>query len=212
MPAPNLDPLQAAPLTDAGITAFGAVSSGLPRLGEGTTAVVVGVGGLGHVAVQLLDVLAGCRIVAVDPSKRARALAASLGADVVLDPSASDAVEAVRTLCNGAGADVVLDFVASDHTLPAAAGMLARGGELVIVGVGSAVLPVGVGAVPLGATVRTQYWGTRQDLDSVLTLARTGQLQVTVTPFPLEEVIDAYDRLAAGTVEGRAVVVPGGVW
>lgn len=209
---PDLDPLQAAPLTDAGVTAYGAVLCVEHKLVPDSTAVVLGAGGLGHLAVQILKALTDCRIVAVDSSKHARALASSLGADVVVDPTATDVDEAVRTLTRGAGADVVLDFVASDSTLTSSARMLARGGDLVIVGVGTATLPVGVGSVPLGASVRTQYWGTLRDLHGVLSLARAEKVRVALTPFALDDALVAYERLAAGTVEGRAVVVPGGVW
>jgi propanol-preferring alcohol dehydrogenase len=209
VPAPGLDPLQAAVLTDAGVTAYGAVQRVLAHLPADSTAVVVGVGGLGHVAVQVLSALSGCRIVAVDPSEHARALASSLGVDMVLDPSTTDIEQEVRTLTEGAGADAVLDFVASTATLPSAVRMLARGGDLVIVGVGTATVPVGVGAVPLGATVHTQYWGTWQDLDGVMSLARAGRLVVAVTPFALDDVLVAYERLRTGGLHGRAVAVPG---
>jgi len=211
VPSPDLDPLQAAPLTDAGVTAYGAVQRAVHKLSPGATAAVVGVGGLGHLAVQLLKALAGCRVVAVDTSRQARGLAASLGADLVLDPTVSDVEEEVRTYTHAAGADVVLDFVASERTLSSSAQMLARGGDLVIVGVGTATLPVAVRTVPLGATVHTQYWGTRHDLDGVLSLARAGELWVAITPFALDDALVAYDLLRAGSVEGRAVAVPGGV-
>jgi propanol-preferring alcohol dehydrogenase len=210
--AHGLDPLQAAPLTDAGVTAFGAVKRVAPNLPEDSTAVVVGIGGLGHLAVQVLQELTDCRIVAVDPSPHARALASSLGADVVLDPSAADTGVEVRALTDGAGATAVLDFVASERTLVDSVRMLAPGGDLVIVGVGTATLPVAVGSVPLGATVHTHYWGTRKDLDGILSLARSGKVQVAVTPFALDDVLTGYDQLRAGRLEGRAVAVPGGVW
>jgi propanol-preferring alcohol dehydrogenase len=210
VPAPGLDPLQAAPLTDAGVTAYSAVQRGIGKLSAEATAVVIGVGGLGHLALQILRALTNCRVVAVDTSPSARALAASLGADLVLDPAVSDVEATVRLLTGGAGADVVLDFVASGRTLPLSARVLARGGDLVIVGVGTETLPVGVGAVPLGATVHTPYWGTRPDLDAVLSLAKAGALRVAVTPFALDDVLAAYDQLRKGSVEGRAVAVPGG--
>jgi propanol-preferring alcohol dehydrogenase len=171
---------------------------------------VIGVGGLGHLAVQVLRALAPVRVVAVDTSERARDLAEDVGADLVLDPARDDVAEIVRGLTGGAGADVVLDFVAGAATLPVAAAALARGGELAVVGVGAATLPVSVPTVPLGATVRIPYWGTRGDLRAVLDLARTGRLVVHTTPFELEAVHEAWDLMASGGLVGRAVVDLGG--
>jgi len=208
VPIGDLDPVQAAPLTDAGLTTYHAVRQALPALPAGGTAVVVGIGGLGHLAVQLLRVLANCTVIAVDTSETARELAARLGADIVLDPATAAPAEQVRELTGGSGVDVVIDLVATTGTLSASASMLRPGGELVILGVGSGVLPVAVGRIPLGCTVRTPFWGTLPDLRNVLELARAGQLLSTVQTFRLDQAITAYDRLRHGEVLGRAVVTP----
>jgi alcohol dehydrogenase, propanol-preferring len=85
VPIGDLDPVRAAPLTDAALTSYHAIKPELPRLRPGSSVVVIGVGGLGHVAVQLLHRLSPARIVAVDPREAARALALHAGADVALD-------------------------------------------------------------------------------------------------------------------------------
>jgi propanol-preferring alcohol dehydrogenase len=85
VPAAGLDPVRAAPLTDAALTPYHAIRAALPRLRPGTTALVIGVGGLGHAAVQLLRVLTWTRIVAIDRRPAALALATAAGADEALD-------------------------------------------------------------------------------------------------------------------------------
>ena len=82
VPIGDLDPVAAAPLADAGLTPYHAVKRALRDLRPGSTAVVIGVGGLGHVAVQLLRALSGCRIVAVDRREDALDVALDAGADV----------------------------------------------------------------------------------------------------------------------------------
>lgn len=206
--ADGLDAAQAAPLPDAGATSLHAVRSVQPALSPGSTAVVVGAGGLGHVALQLLNTLTAARVVAVDTSPAARALAAELGAHEVLDPAAADAADRVRALTRGQGAEVVLDFVASAATLPAARSMLTSGGRLVLVGVGTETLDVAVTTMPLGAVVHTPYWAARQDLVDVVALAREGRLQIRTREWPLSEVTAAYAALADGAVTGRPVVRP----
>lgn len=207
VPLGGLDPVSAAPLTDAGLTSYHAVRSALPGLPPDGTVLVIGIGGLGHVAVQILRALSAARIVAVDLAADKLDLALRCGADSAL--FGDDTVpEQVRELTGGVGADVVLDFVATDATLRTAAHSLRPGGEISVVGVGSGRLPVAVNLVPLGATVRTPYWGTRSDLVDVLGLARAGRITVEVEEYPLEEAPLAYERLERGQVRGRAVVTP----
>ncbi|WP_181311729.1 alcohol dehydrogenase catalytic domain-containing protein [Nocardioides campestrisoli] len=209
VPAHGIAPEQAAPLTDAGLTAYNAVRLSRDAMVEGSTVLVLGIGGLGHLALQLVKHLTPARVVAVDVSAAARDLAAGLGADVVLDPATMPVAEGVRALTDGDGADVVLDFVASGDTLPAAVRSLAPGGELSVVGVGAAAVPVAVKTMPLGSTVRTPYWGPRGDLEEVLALSRQGVLAVHTTSFALEEAERAYELMRTGGLVGRAVVVPG---
>lgn len=210
VPIGDLDPVQAAPLTDAGLTSYHAIRSALPSLPADGTVVVIGVGGLGHLTVQLLQLMSECRVIAVDTSPEARLLALKMGAYVVLDPREQAVDVVVGQLSSGNGADVVLDFVATDETLQSAAATLRPGGELVIVGVGGGHLPVAVGLLPLGATVRTPYWGTLPDLYDVVALAQGGHLVTAVETFSLDEAVTAYARLRAGDVTGRAVVLPQG--
>src|SRR4051794_28475262 len=108
---PSTRPQDVAALADAGITAYHAVRKAIPLLPPGTTCVVIGAGGLGHIGVQCLAALTAARIIVVDRNPDALKLAEQLGADHAIVADGGH-VAAVRELTDGRGADVVLDFVA----------------------------------------------------------------------------------------------------
>jgi alcohol dehydrogenase, propanol-preferring len=208
VPLPDgLDPVAAAPLTDAGLTPYHAVRRSQAKLGPVSTAVVIGVGGPGHLAVQVLKATTAARVVAVDPRDSARAAALRGGADLAVAPG-PDAVAEIRELTGGLGADVVLDHVGSDDTLAMAAALVRTLGDLTIVGIGGGTLGVSFFSLPYEASVQTTYWGNRQELVEVLDLGARGLLHAETTLYTLEDAPRAYADLAHGTVTGRAVVVP----
>ena len=207
VPLGDLDPVAAAPLTDAALTPYHAIKRALAQVEPGATAVVIGVGGLGHVAVQVLRALSGMRIVAIDVRAEALALALDAGADVVLP--AGDAVEAeLRAALGPAGAGLVLDCVGSDATLALAGGAVAPGGHLAIVGLAGGTLPLRRGGVAMEASVVISNWGTRAELAEVVALARDGRIHVEVERVGLSDVVAAYTRLERGEVRGRLVATP----
>ncbi len=209
VPLPDgLDPVHAAPLTDAGLTPYHAIRRSLPKLLPDTTAVVIGAGGLGHVGVQILKAVCSARVVVVDPREIARKQAEQHGADLTLAPG-DDTVQAIRDATpGGRGADVVLDFVGSDQTLATAAGAARQMADITVVGIAGGTLPVSFFGVPYEASVQTTYWGTRTELVEVLDLAARGVVTPEIEEFSLEDAVMAYDRLRAGDIAGRAVVVP----
>ena len=208
VPLPDgLDPLHAAPLTDAGLTPYHAVRRSWGKLTPGSTVAVIGVGGLGHLGVQVLRATTAARIIAVDSRESARDLAKRSGADVVLAPG-EQLVSEIREATGGLGADVVLDFVGSDDTLRTATAVARQLSDITIVGLGGGTLPVSFFSVPYEATVQSTYWGNRSELVEVLDLASRGLLKAEVRPFGLDEAVTAYELLEGGSIEGRAVVVP----
>lgn len=206
---PGLDPVRAAPLTDAGLTPYHAVRRSWAKLTPNATAVVIGVGGLGHMAVQILRATTAARVIAVDTRPEALAMALHMGADRAVD-SGEGAPGEIRAATGGVGADVVLDFVGSDDTMRTAAASVRSLGDLTLVGIGGGSYPVGFFTLPYEASVQSVYWGTRSELVEVLELGARGLLRPEITEYPLERAADAYRDLAAGTVSGRAVVVPAG--
>ncbi|MFJ6250047.1 MULTISPECIES: NAD(P)-dependent alcohol dehydrogenase [unclassified Streptomyces] len=209
VPLGGLDPVRAAPLTDAGLTPYHAVKRSLPKLVPGSTAVVIGTGGLGHVAVQLLRAMTAARVVALDVTEEKLALARAVGAHEAVISDASAAAK-VRELTGGRGAEVVLDFVGAAPTVTSAGAMAAVEGDVTIVGLGGGALPVGFGSPAYEVSVASPYWGTRAELIEVLDLARAGSVDVHVETYTLDEAPKAYERLHEGRVAGRAVILPNG--
>jgi propanol-preferring alcohol dehydrogenase len=208
VPLPDgLDPVLAAPLTDAGLTPYHAVRRSLGKLVPGTTAVVIGVGGLGHLAVQILRAVSAARVVAVDPRPEARALAVDGGADLAVAPG-PEATGAVRAATGGVGAELVLDLVGTDESLAFGISVARPLGDLTIVGLGGGILPVSAFSVPFEVSVQTTYWGSRPELVEVLDLGTRGLLRPVVHRHTLDEAPAVYEAMAAGKLEGRAVVVP----
>jgi len=209
VPIGDLDVAQAAPLTDAGLTPYHAIALTRRSLRPSSTCVVIGVGGLGHMAVQILSATTAARIIAVDVRPEALDLARQMGAQHTV-PSGSDAVPAIRDLVGPppGGADVVLDFVGAQATLDLARAVVTTGGDIAIVGLAGGSLAVGFGAVPFETRVVVPFWGTRAELVEVIALARAGRIRAHVDRFPLGDAKLAYDRLRAGQLNGRAVVIP----
>lgn len=207
VPIGDMDPVKAVPLTDAGLTPYHAVKRALPKLGAGTTAVVIGVGGLGHLGVQMIKQLSGAAVVALDIAQDKLDLARSLGADHVLTSDAA-AADAVRELTGGRGADVVIDFVGAQPTVEIAMKAVGIDGKVTIVGVGPGVAGVGFFTVPFGVDVGTTYWGSRRELMEVVAMAERGQLDIHTEAFGLDQAPQAYERMHEGSLLGRAVVVP----
>ncbi|WP_327580302.1 NAD(P)-dependent alcohol dehydrogenase [Streptomyces sp. NBC_00145] len=207
VPLGALDPVQAVPLTDAGLTPYHAIKRSLPKLVPGSTAVVIGTGGLGHVAIQLLRALSPAWVIALDVNEEKLALAREVGAhEAILSDAESVAV--VRELTGGKGAEAVFDFVGATPTVATAGGCVAVEGDVTIVGLGGGTLAVGFGTTPYEASVTAPYWGSRSELMEVLDLARSGVVSVHVETYGIDDAPTAYQRLHDGTVRGRAVILP----
>jgi len=206
VPLQGIDPAIASPLTDAGLTPYHAVRHALPRLHPGATAVVIGVGGLGHFGIQFIRELSSARIVAVDIDEAKRDLALELGATVALDPSSDDVAGVAHA--DGEGAMAVFDFVGSDATLAMSAACVGRQGVVLLVGLAGGVLPYSFMGMPGESVVMGSTWGTRNELEDVIALAAADRLSFHVEQHPLSDINDVFRRLEAGEIIGRAVLVP----
>ena len=199
----GVEPAEVAPHADAGITAYHAVKKLLPRLAPGTTSVVIGVGGVGHIALQLLKALGGGAVIGVDTDERRRTLAKELGADEVL----ADAAD-VREATNGRGADVVLDLVATDATHAGGLEMLARGGLYSTIGYGGTITVPSVAMVVGETAIAGNLVGSWIDLWELLQLHGRGDVTLRTETHPLDAVNDVLGALREGEITGRAVLVP----
>lgn len=211
-PLGGLDPVPAAPLADAGLTSMHAINGARHRLGPGATAVVIGIGGLGQMAVQILGATTAAGIVAIDIDPAKLTAAQAVGAIAL--PGDASAGQAVLDLTSGYGADAVFDFVGAQHTVDLACRIIAPDGVLRFVGLGGGSLTYAANSdasvLPWGVEVRRSFGGTRTDQRQVLDLARAGALSIPVQTYTLDTVHQAFADLEAGRVAGRAVIVPSG--
>ena len=205
----NLDPVAAGPLTDAGATSYHAVRRALHRIRPGGTAVVIGAGGLGSFAVQHLLALTAARVVAIDPVAERLAYATELGAHVTMEGVTPGTAADVLAL-TGDGADAVFDFVGIGPTILAGLRSTRRGGAFALIGAGMGQLTdVSLyDVLPKDGEVFTFQASTIADTLDVIALADSGRIRVDVDLFPLDRVAEAYEAMEAGTLRGRAVVVP----
>jgi NAD+-dependent secondary alcohol dehydrogenase Adh1 len=203
----STQPKDVAALADAGITAYHAVRKVVPLLYPGTTAVVIGAGGLGHIGIQCLAALTATTIVVVDRNPDALELAASLGADstVVAD---GGQVDAVKDLTGGNGADVVLDFVAEQGAENEGFAMTAAGGSYSVIGYGGELHIPTLDVISTERNVIGNIVGTYNELAELMVLAQSGKVTLHTRTYPLDAAVDALADLDAGKVRGRAILVP----
>lgn len=200
LPLPaGTDPTAYAPLTDAGLAAYRACAR--PDLRPGDTAVVIGAGGLGHLAVQVLKAVSPARVVAVDPRPSARELALECGADAAVAPGEMDGALPEK-------AAAVLDFVGSDDAIAAGLGMLRSGGHFLAVGVGGSLTLSVADLITSEYRIEGIYVGSYPELLEVTALAQAGLVVPRITCYPLAEADRALTDLADGEITGRAVLVP----
>jgi NAD+-dependent secondary alcohol dehydrogenase Adh1 len=204
---PATRPQDVAALADAGITAYHAVRKAVPLLQAGTTAVVIGAGGLGHIGIQCLAALTAATIVVVDRNPDALKLAEQLGADqaVVAD---GRQVAVVSDMTGGRGADVVLDFVAEQGAEADGWQMTAAGGSYFVIGYGGTLHIPTLDIISTERNVIGNIVGTYNDLAELMALAHAGKVTLHTRTYPLGAAADALADLDAGRVRGRAILIP----
>ena len=204
---PATRPQDVAALADAGITAYHAVRKAIPLLYPGTTCVLIGAGGLGHIGIQCLAALTATRIVVVDRNKDALALAEKLGAQhaVVAD---GNQVAAVQELTDGNGADVVLDFVAEQGAEQDGFAMTRAGGSYYVIGYGGKLEVPTLDIISTERNIVGNIVGTYNELAELMVLAQTGKVTLHTSTYPLDAAAEALADLDAGKVRGRAILVP----
>jgi propanol-preferring alcohol dehydrogenase len=207
IPLQTLDPVRVGPLTDAGATPYHAVKKVLPKLVPGSTAVVIGAGGLGGYAVQYLRRLTAAQVIAVDLLEARREQVLELGASAALASDGST-VEEVRRLTGGAGAAAVLDFVGSDATMAMALACGQPMGSIGIVGAGGGTARVAWDTAPLECEVFIPMGAPIAEVREVIAMAEAGELRMDTELFPFERTAEAYELFRSGELSGRAVVMP----
>lgn len=203
VPVLGLDPMTCVPLADAGLTAYTAATSSPEMLNEGGSALVIGAGGLGLSAIQILKSL-GCGFVAVsDIREEALAAAEVCGADYLLD--GSDFPGNVGSAAPE-GFELVIDMVGTERSAAQAVEVLAPGGHLCVVGMTGESIAAGNLVGPRGYSISFPSWGSLGDLREVVKIARRGEISMPVSEYRFDEVAQAYEHMRSGSLVGRAVV------
>jgi propanol-preferring alcohol dehydrogenase len=197
----GIDPLDAAPLTCAGLTTYKAVK--VAKVGPSDVVAVFGVGGLGHMAVQYARI-AGGTVVAIDIHKEKLDMARELGATHTINAAIDDPGIILREL---GGADAAIVTAVTTEPFEQAFAGMRRGGRMVMVGLpadNAITLPI-FQTVLNGITVAGSIVGTRLDLAEVFELHAAGKTRVVRTTRCLDEVNEAMKAVEAGDIDARVV-------
>src|ERR1700752_5234276 len=206
--APTLEPKDIAALADAGLTAIHAVKKAVPGLEPGTTAVVIGAGGLGHIGIQCLKAMTSAQVIVVDPSEKALALAGELGADHTVKVDGSHG-ETVKDLTDGFGAEAIIDFVGEKGAIEDGIAMVRDGGFYYVIGYGENINIPTIDVISREISFIGNLVGTYTDLEELMTLTAQGQVSLHTTTYPLDAINDAMSDLDGGRLQGRGILIPG---
>jgi len=204
----DVDPVDIAPHADAGITAYHAAKKAVDDLNPGDHAVVIGVGGLGHIGVQCLDAMSAATVTAVDLKDEALELAEGLGVDHTVNPSDDDVREFVDGVSDGAGAEQVLDFVGADVTTGYAPDITAAGGDHHIIGYGGHVHEPSQALVNGEFSFVGNIVGRFAELQELVALVDKGEVDLHTSEYDLGDINTVAEQLEHGEIEGRAVIRP----
>ena len=209
--AEGIEPARAAPLGCAGITALSSIRK--CQLGPQDLVVLIGAGGVGTTALQIVKKTTHARVAVADIDDARLERASQLGADYLLNTAKTDVKELqlqVKQANAGRAADAVVDYVGTPRTATLGLRLLGHEGRLVLVGLvgGAMSLPLPVLPV-LGIELLGNFTGTLGQLNEMVELARQGTVVPVVSrSYPLEEANDVLRRLEHGEISGRAVLVP----
>lgn len=207
----HLQPREAAPLADAALTPYRAIKRALPHLVPDSWALVIGVGGLGQYGIKLLRLLTGVGIVAVDINDERLELARQYGADRTYNSTRHpELAKELLDLTRGQGFMACFDFVGTDETLALCISLCASEGKVSQIGLAGGTARI----KPLENSrfevlFEATLWGNIQELREVVALAESGRLTpIPMEFYPLEQINEVAQKLKAGQIKGRAVIVP----
>jgi len=199
----NVDFAAIAPILCAGVTSYKGLKETEAKPGEWVA--ISGIGGLGHVAIQYAKAM-GLHVVALDVAKDKLHLALATGADLAVDARDADAVEQVVRITSG-GVHGALVTAVSPPAFAQTLGLMRRRGTVSLVGLPPGDFPTPISPVVLKRiTIRGSIVGTRRDLDEAVAFAIEGKVHAQITKAPLSDINAIFERLKAGTIEGRMVL------
>lgn len=191
----------AAPILCAGVTVYKGLKETEARPGQ--TVAIIGIGGLGHLAVQYAKAM-GLHVIAIDIAEEKLNLARESGADLTINAAQLDPVNEVQKI---GGVEGVLATAVSPKSISQGVGMLCPGGTMAIVGLppGNFELPI-FETVLQRKTVRGSIVGSRLDLQEAIAFAAEGSVETHYSTDNLENINSIFDRLREGTIDGRVVI------
>jgi len=204
----DMDTDTSAPLSCAGLTAYGAVKNATLRPDDNV--VIVGTGGLGLMAIQLAKAVTGAKIIAMDLDDQKLDVAKKNGADITINSKKEDPVQAIMELTDKLGADAVIDFVNASKTVETDIQFLRRRARLVLVGLFGGELKLSLVSMPTRAyRLIGSYTGTLNDMVELVSLAGRGVIKPIVSNrFKLDQATEALTMLKDGKIIGRGVINP----
>ncbi|MED1644431.1 alcohol dehydrogenase AdhP [Brevibacillus agri] len=198
----ELNDVDAAPILCAGVTTYKALKVANVKPGEWVA--IYGIGGLGHVALQYAKAM-GYHVVAVDIHQEKLELAKELGADVTVNGSETDPVQAIQEQVGGVHA--AISVAVTKKAFEQAYQSVRRGGSVVVVGLPNAELPIPIFDTVLnGVTVKGSIVGTRKDMQEALDFAARGKVRAIIETQPLEKINEIFERMEKGQINGRVVL------
>lgn len=203
----TLPPKEVAPYANAGLTAYRAAKRATQKLLPGQTCAIIGAGGLGHIAIQIIRAMSAAEIIVIDSNDTSLQLAAECGADHLVKADGGE-IEAVMSLTKGHGAEAVLDFVGETGTTSKGLAMTRRAGSYYIVGYGEDIRVSAFDLVINEKTIIGNLVGTWAELSELMELAHRGLVQLETQEFDLADANTALRALLEGKIKGRAVLVP----
>ena len=203
----SLLPKEVAPYSDAGLTAYRAAKKATRHLLPGEYCVVIGAGGLGHIAIQVLRAMCAAEIIVIDTSDASLALAGECGADHLVKADGGE-VDAILALTKGHGAEAVLDFVGENGTTRKGLAMTRSAGSFYVVGYGEDIQVPTVDLVITEKNIIGNLVGTWAELTELMELAHRGLVDLTTKEYALKDANLALRDLHEGKIRGRAVLIP----
>jgi propanol-preferring alcohol dehydrogenase len=210
VPLRTLEPKVAAPLTDAALTPYRAVTRALSAVPPDYPVLVIGCGALGQFGVKILRLLSGAEIIAIDLDDQKLATARESGATHTINARDSEVQRRVLDIARGVGVSAVFDFVGADSTLALALATTRPAGRVVQVGLAGGTAQVtALKTVKPEVSVSVSWWGNIRELREVIALVESGRLTPIPLEFwPLDKINEVSDRVKRGEVAGRAVLTP----
>jgi alcohol dehydrogenase len=196
----DLSPVDAAPLLCAGVTTFNCLRNS--GAGPGDLVAVVGIGGLGHLAVQFAAKM-GCKTVAIARGKDEEALARQLGAHYHIDNKTQDPAAELQKL---GGAKVILATVTSADAMKAVLGGLGVRGKLMVIGAVPSLEVNPLQMIFFDQSVQGFYSGTSIDSQDTLNFSVLSGVRSMNEAFPLDRAAEAYDHMLSGRARFRVVL------